>query len=118
MKAFLFDTLLADGHLADIIEFSFSISETSSPSGDTLLADGHLDDIIETNYVRSGVAACIVCGVIKWELTASHGCANSVAQGFVLLGWHLHSLTSTNPKPRVFKWPECNFRSGHKALAN
>ena len=41
MKAFLFDTLLADGHLADIIEFSFSISETSSPSGDTLLADGH-----------------------------------------------------------------------------
>ena len=36
MKVFLFDTLLADGHLDDIIEFSFSIAVMKALLFDTL----------------------------------------------------------------------------------
>ena len=54
LKAFLFDALLADGHLDDIIEFSFTIAVMKVFWWDTLLADGHLDDIIEFSQGEKG----------------------------------------------------------------
>jgi len=47
LRAFLFDALLADGHLDDSMQFSFTIAITKVFWWDTLSSDGHPDDIIE-----------------------------------------------------------------------
>ena len=53
LKAFLFDALLADGHLDDIIEFSFSISVVKEFEVLNFFT-GHLDDIIEFSQGEKG----------------------------------------------------------------